>query len=106
MKQLLYSWLVVIIILTGSITAPVSIHAVDPAIQKDQRPECMSFNHAANEGYAEEVSISQAVEDFNRYAQCHLLGKTQPPLTVDEFLAAVRDANPTEEWISVINPIP
>jgi hypothetical protein len=109
MKHLFYSCLVVTIILTGCITAPVSIHAVDPTIQKDQRPECLSFNHASKEGnkhyklsmngYAEEVSVTQAVEDFNRYAQCHQLGKTQPPLTVDEFLAAVRDANPAEEKI-------
>jgi hypothetical protein len=89
-------------------SAPASTGALD-TLQISQEEECSPFNHAFRDGYkhyklrmngyAEAVSVSQAVEDFNRFAQCHQLGKTQPPLTADEFLAAVRDADPEEEKI-------
>jgi hypothetical protein len=109
MKHVFYCCVVVIFILPARMTAPASLFALYPAIQLDQRGECKSFNHAFKDGYkhykltmngyAEDVSVSRAVEDFNRFAQCHQLGKTQPPLTVDEFLAAIRDADPAEEKI-------
>lgn len=68
---------------------------------------CREFNHAAKEGnkhyklrmngYSTEIPIAQAVEDFNQLAKCHRLGKTQPPLTVEEILAAIRDTHPSEK---------
>src|SRR5438046_396842 len=42
-------------------------------------------------GYPKEVSLGQAVEDFNRRAQSTKIGKTQPPLTVEEVVAAIHD---------------
>ncbi len=50
-------------------------------------------------GYPTEVSLAQAVEDFNKMAQCHLIGKMQPLLTVEELLAAIRGSNRSEERI-------
>ena len=54
-------------------------------------------------GYSAEIPLTQAVDDFNKMAQCHTLGKTQPSLTVEELLAAIRSCNrfeeKTEPWV-------
>lgn len=110
-----YTFAIVILLLTSfaNLTASRRRASALP-VQLDTREQCAMFNHATKEGsdhyklrmngYEENVPVTRAVEDFNRYALCHQQGKTQPPLTVDEFLAAVRDANPAEEriqpWVS------
>jgi hypothetical protein len=43
-------------------------------------------------GYPYEITLAQAVDQFNKDAKCHeVVGSIQPPLTVNELLAAVRD---------------
>src|SRR5215813_2052828 len=43
------------------------------------------------EGYPKEITVREAIKQFNISAGCHHMGKTQPPLTEAEFLTAVRD---------------
>ena len=50
-----------------------------------------------NAGYPKEISLDTAVTVFNRFAQCDERSKVQPPLTVDELVAAIRDWDCTEE---------
>jgi hypothetical protein len=50
-----------------------------------------SENLLRTHGYPKEVPLSQAVNECNRRIQNTRVGKTQPPLTVDEVLAAIRD---------------
>jgi hypothetical protein len=47
-------------------------------------------------GYPKEVTVREAIGLFNERASCHHIGKSQPPLTEEEFLTAVRDI-PREE---------
>jgi hypothetical protein len=48
-------------------------------------------------GFPKETSVEEAVETFNRFAKCEEKSKTQPPLTADEVLAAIRDWDCTRE---------
>lgn len=41
----------------------------------------------------ERMSLEQAVREFNYKAKHHSVGKTQPPLTADEIVAAIRGKN-------------
>jgi hypothetical protein len=50
-------------------------------------------------GYPKATPLSQAVAEFNERARRTQVGKTQPPLTVEELLAAIRDWNPDEDAI-------
>lgn len=43
------------------------------------------------EGYSKEITVREAIEQFNERARCHNVGKTQPPMTETEFLTAVLD---------------
>lgn len=52
-------------------------------------------------GYPKATSLVQAVDEFNKRAQRTGVGKTQPPLTVDEVLAAIRDWSPKEDPIEL-----
>ncbi len=45
---------------------------------------------AAQSDTTETVSLKAAVEDFNQKARTHPIGKSQPPLTEDEVIAAIR----------------
>jgi len=44
-----------------------------------------------------EVTLAEAVKGFNRRAQENATGKTQPPLTEDEVVAAIRAWDREEE---------
>ena len=50
-------------------------------------------------GYPEVTPLARAVEEFNEHAKRTEVGKTQPPLTVEEVLAAVRNWSPKEDPI-------
>ena len=50
-----------------------------------------------NAGYPKEISIDDAVAVFNNFMQCNNRGKSQPPLTADELIAAIRDWDCTKE---------
>ena len=52
-------------------------------------------------GYPREVSLAQAVEEFNQRARENRIGQTQPQLTVDEVIAAIRDWNVKDEPINI-----
>lgn len=41
----------------------------------------------------ERMSLEQAIREFNYKAEHHSVGKTQPPLTADEVVAAIRGKN-------------
>jgi len=43
-----------------------------------------------------DVSVAEAVKEFNQRAQQDPVGKTQPPLTEDELVAAIRGWIPDE----------
>lgn len=47
-------------------------------------------------GYPQDVSIEEAVTQFNTDARCNDIGKHQPPLTTDELAAALADVTPQE----------
>lgn len=50
-------------------------------------------------GYPGTTPMARAVEEFNEHAKGTEVGKTQPLLTVEEVLAAVRDWSPNEDPI-------
>jgi hypothetical protein len=50
-------------------------------------------------GYPKATPLAQAVEDFNQRLQRTQVGKTQPPLTEEEVLAAIRDMRRGEDEI-------
>ena len=50
-------------------------------------------------GYPEATPLARAVGEFNERAKQTEIGKTQPPLTAEEVLAAVRDWNSKEDPI-------
>jgi uncharacterized protein (TIGR03067 family) len=54
----------------------------------------------AAETFRAETPLATAVERFNARAQLEAVGKTEPPLTVDETVAAIRG------WIRKQRPIP
>jgi len=46
-------------------------------------------------GYPSDVKLAEAIGQFNIDAKCHdVVGKHQPPLTIQEVLAAARDTHP------------
>src|SRR5688500_5611643 len=45
---------------------------------------------ALQDDAASETPLKAAVENFNQKARMNLIGKTQPPLTEDEVVAAIR----------------
>lgn len=50
-------------------------------------------------GYPKATSLTEAVAEFNARAQRNQIGKTQPPLTEGEVLAAMRDWSPDADPI-------
>ena len=54
-------------------------------------------------GYPKVLTLDEAVGEFNIMANCHPIGKNQPPLKVEELLAAVRDISKKdksrESWL-------
>ena len=61
----------------------------DPGVRK--------LYNLINAGFPKETSIEEAVATFNRLAECDDRSKMQPPLTVAEVVAALRDWDCTEE---------
>ncbi|MCH8277858.1 MAG: hypothetical protein IIC12_02880 [Proteobacteria bacterium] len=45
---------------------------------------------ALQDDATEAISLKASVENFNQKARSHAIGKTQPPLTEDEVVAAIR----------------
>lgn len=52
-------------------------------------------------GYPSDVTLIEALGQFNIDAKCHdVVGRHQPPLTIQEVLAAVRDTHRTDNNLS------
>jgi len=49
--------------------------------------------------------LADAVDEFNRYAQFDPIGKTRPPLTEDEVVAAIRGWKWTRKEHPVTEPV-
>lgn len=49
-----------------------------------------SHQRLSSQGYPQEISLQRAVDIFNQDAQRDVTGRTQPPLTADEVVAAIR----------------
>ena len=58
-----------------------------------EQPGSKRLYELKNAGYPKEISLNEAIEVFNGLAQCEEVGKAQPPLSVDEVIAAIRDYN-------------
>jgi hypothetical protein len=54
----------------------------------------------ARVGYPTKVSLAEAVHDFNRRAEKDSIGRTQPPLTLEEVTAAIRAWNREDDPIA------
>ena len=61
----------------------------NPSREKEN-PDSRLYN-LINAGYPKDISLEEAIAIFNKFAQCDDRGKTQPPLTVEEVKAAIRD---------------
>ncbi len=48
-------------------------------------------------GYPKDLAIVEAIKDFNARAQRDAIGRTQPPLTVPEVMAALRAMDPSSK---------
>ena len=57
-------------------------------------------NPIAGDEKPKEVTLAEAVKRFNRRAQKDAAGKTQPPLTEDEVVAAIRWWDREEEPVT------
>ena len=55
-------------------------------------------------GYPKELTVADAISEFNAMAGCHPIGKNEPPLNVEELLAAIRSISLKDRakrpWIS------
>jgi len=61
----------------------------DPLNHKDEDyREYLRSQH----GYPSDISLTEAVNQFNQESQCSEMGKAQPGLTEAEVLASIRDA--------------
>ncbi len=54
-----------------------------------EKPDYKQFYELQNAGYPKAVALDEAVEFFNRLAQCSKVGKTQSPLRPEEIVGAV-----------------
>ncbi len=89
-----------------SLSKSKSLDAGDQAIgpQVSPTPNCKKYdplNHRdedykeylrSQHGYPSDISLADAVNQFNQVSQCSEMGKAQPKLTEAEVLAATRDA--------------
>jgi hypothetical protein len=58
------------------------------------------LNPIAGDEEPKEATLAEAVKEFNRRAQVDAIGKTQPPLTEDEVVAAIRWWDREEEPVT------
>lgn len=65
------------------------VGAASEITPEDKNPDYRLFR-LVNYGYPKEISIDEAVDVFNIYAQCGSIGKTQPPLRKEEIIASIR----------------
>lgn len=72
---------------------------------RDSGGEDFSFGNSSDNklyeliqaGYPKEISVTDAVAVFRKAVECSEEAKSQPPLTVDELIAAIRDWDCTKE---------
>jgi hypothetical protein len=73
---------------------------LDPNYSQQDREADQKEYLRKTRGYPADVPLAQAVDQFNKEARCVPNGESQPPLTVVELLAAVRDVQLSEEGFS------
>jgi hypothetical protein len=51
-------------------------------------------------GHPQDMPLEEAIKIFNQEAGCNEIGRTQPPLTMDEIIAAAIDLDKSGEMVS------
>lgn len=112
---MLYRFALILIILNtislfkcNSATVTEKSERIDPCAELDilKNPGSQFLKQLSDErtyGYAQDIPLSDAIARFNRVAGCNEVGRTQPPLTEAELLAAVRDESTYEGTLSDIS---
>ncbi len=59
-------------------------------LKAEQAAAAVSDDELARRGYRTDISVDDAVKEFNTRAQRDPIGEKQPPLTAEEVIAAIR----------------